>query len=185
MKTEIAVLGGGCFWCLEAAFSELPGILGVQSGYAGGQRPNPTYEQVCSGLTGHAEVVKITFDPDTISYAALLEFFFALHDPTTPNRQGADVGRQYRSIILTRDAEQAQTAQKVIAHLTAEQVFSNPIVTQVQPLDKFYPAEDYHQQYYQKNRQAGYCRVVIEPKLAKLRSRVQTILKETRNEKSR
>jgi len=166
---EKATLGGGCFWCLEAAFLELRGVTDVVPGYAGGHVPDPTYEQVCMGTTGHAEVVQITFDPSVISYRDLLEVFFALHDPTTPDRQGNDVGPQYRSIILYHDEQQRQTAEAVIRELEASGVYEAPIVTEVVPLKAFYPAEPYHHRYYQRHPWQPYCRVVIAPKLAKLR----------------
>lgn len=166
---EKATLGGGCFWCLEAAFLELRGVIDVVPGYAGGHVPNPTYEQVCTGTTGHAEVVQITFDPEELSYADLLHIFFALHDPTTPNRQGNDVGPQYRSIILYHDAIQHQTAQALIQELENSRTYTLPIVTEVQPFTAFYPAEPYHHRYYQRHPWQPYCQVVIAPKLAKLR----------------
>ena len=168
-EKEVATLGGGCFWCLEAVFDELQGVEQVVSGYAGGHVPNPTYQQVCTGTTGHAEVVQITFDPQVISYRDLLHVFFAVHDPTTPNRQGADVGPQYRSIILYHDEGQKQVAEEVIAELEAAGVWANPIVTEVVPFQAFYPAEAYHQQYFKRNPWQPYCQVVIAPKLAKLR----------------
>jgi peptide-methionine (S)-S-oxide reductase len=168
-ETRVATLGGGCFWCLEAVFDELQGVERVVSGYAGGHVPNPTYQQVCTGTTGHAEVVQITFDPRVISFRELLQVFFAVHDPTTPNRQGADVGPQYRSIILYHDQEQKEIAEQVIAELEAARVWPNPIVTEVVPLQAFYPAEEYHQQYFKRNPQQPYCQVVIVPKVAKLR----------------
>ncbi len=168
-KTEIATLGGGCFWCLEAVYDQLNGVLNVESGYAGGHVPNPTYEQVCTGRTGHAEVVQVTFDPAIISYREILEIFFAIHDPTTLNRQGADVGTQYRSVIFYHSPEQKQAAEAMIAELEARRVFANRIVTEVVPLNAFYPAEDYHQEYYQNHPGQPYCRVVIAPKLDKFR----------------
>ena len=167
---EIATFGGGCFWCIEAVFEELDGVERVVSGYAGGRRPNPTYEQVCAGATGHAEVIQVEYDPAKITYAELLEFFFAFHDPTTMNRQGPDAGTQYRSIILTHDDRQADVAREVIAKLSAVQTFDAPIVTQVEPLEDFWPAEEYHQGYYRRNPERGYCAAMIAPKLAKLRS---------------
>lgn len=166
---ETATLGGGCFWCVEAVLSDLRGVERVESGYAGGSQPDPTYEQVCSGRTGHAEVVQVTFDPKTISYADLLEVFFATHDPTTLNRQGADIGTQYRSVIFTHSAEQDATAREVIAELTARGVWPDPIVTEVVPAAPFYAAEGYHQRYYERNEYQPYCRAVIAPKVAKLR----------------
>jgi peptide-methionine (S)-S-oxide reductase len=166
---EVATLGGGCFWCLEAVYDELKGIDSVVSGYAGGQVRNPTYQQVCSETTGHAEVVQITFDPRVISYAELLDVFFTIHDPTTLNRQGNDVGTSYRSIILYHSPEQQATAERKIAELTATHTWDGPIVTQVQPFTEFYPAEDYHQEYYQNNQFQPYCMFVVRPKVAKAR----------------
>jgi peptide-methionine (S)-S-oxide reductase len=161
-----ATLGGGCFWCVEAVFETFEGVRSVVSGYAGGSTPNPAYEQVCSGNTGHAEVVQIEFDPSKISYEQLLEVFWATHDPTTPNRQGADTGTQYRSIILTHDDEQKQIAER--SKTAAAKRFSDPIVTEIVPLTTFYPAEEYHQDYFKKNPNAPYCAYVISPKLQKL-----------------
>ena len=165
-KTEIADFGGGCFWCMEAVFERLPGVLSVTSGFAGGTTENPTYQQVCTETTGHAEVTEIEFDPAKISYDKLLEVFWQAHDPTTLNRQGADEGTSYRSIILYRDKKQQLLAEK--SKLAAQENFRNPIVTEIVPLKKFYKAEDYHQQYYDHNSNAGYCQVVIAPKLEKL-----------------
>jgi peptide-methionine (S)-S-oxide reductase len=165
-KTEIADLGGGCFWCMAAVFERLPGVISVTSGFAGGTTPNPTYEQVCTETTGHAEVTEIVFDPAKISYAKLLDVFWQAHDPTTLNRQGADVGTSYRSIILYRNEKQRLEAEK--SKLAAQADFKNPIVTEIVPLKQFYPAEDYHQQYYDNNTNAAYCQVVIAPKLEKL-----------------
>ena len=164
-----ATLGGGCFWCLEAIFERLEGVEKVVSGYAGGQRPNPTYEQVCSGATGHAEVIQVTFDPAVIAYRDLLEVFFAFHDPTTLNAQGPDVGTQYRSIILTDSPAQEAIARELVAQLTSENVFGAPIVTEIRPLDTFWPGEAYHQQYYRRNPDRAYCSAMIAPKVAKLR----------------
>ncbi len=166
---EQATLGGGCFWCLEAVFLELKGVTRVQSGYAGGQVPDPTYEQVCTGRTGHAEVVQVDFDPAELSYADLLKVFFSIHDPTTLNRQGADVGTQYRSVIFTQSPKQEATAREVIRALTAEALFDAPIVTQVEPLDRFYPAEEVHQEYFARNPYQPYCTAVVAPKVAKFR----------------
>ena len=171
-----AVLGGGCFWCLEAVFQKLKGVTQVTSGYAGGQTADPDYRSVCSGSTGHAEVVQVEFDPAVISFDDLLEIFFAIHDPTTLNRQGADIGTQYRSVIFYADESQHETAKAVIARLSDEGMFRNPIVTQVEPLTRFYPAEDYHQDYYQQNAPMPYCQVVIEPKLAKARERFAELM---------
>jgi peptide-methionine (S)-S-oxide reductase len=169
--TETALFGGGCFWCIEAVIERLEGVSRVVSGYAGGKAPNPTYEQVCSGTTGHAEVVQVEFDPSVISYRDLLLVFFAMHDPTTLNRQGADVGTQYRSVIYYLDQAQRETAQAVIAELDAQGIWGGPIVTRVEAAPVFYAAEQYHQQYFQRNPNAGYCQVVIAPKVAKLRQK--------------
>jgi peptide-methionine (S)-S-oxide reductase len=165
-KTEIADFGGGCFWCMEAVFERLPGVVSVTSGFAGGTTENPTYPEVCTETTGHAEVTEIEFDPAKISYDKLLEVFWQAHDPTTLNRQGADEGTSYRSIILYRDKKQELLAEK--SKLAAQENFKHPIVTDIVPLKKFYKAEDYHQQYYDNNSNAGYCQVVIAPKLEKL-----------------
>ena len=169
--SEIATLGGGCFWCVEAVLKPLDGVLDVVSGYAGGRVANPTYEQVCGKKTGHAEVVQVTFDPAFVSYRDVLGVFFATHDPTTLNRQGADVGTQYRSIVLYHSPEQQQTAQAVMAELQANRVWDAPIVTQVEPLEAFYPAEDYHQDYFARNPNQPYCQIVISPKVAKFRQK--------------
>jgi peptide-methionine (S)-S-oxide reductase len=168
MNEENAVLGGGCFWCLEAIFQGQPGIKSVTSGYAAGKTLHPTYEEVCSGQTGHAEVVKITFDPAIVSYEKIIDLFWDAHDPTTLNRQGADRGTQYRSIIIAENATQRQTAEKSLA--TAQSRFSNPIVTQIIDRVEFYPAEAYHQDFYERNSAHPYCRAVIVPKLQKLQS---------------
>lgn len=169
MPTPTATLAGGCFWCLEAAFTRVPGVTGVESGYTGGHTANPTYQQVCTGETGHAEAVRVTFESDVVSYRDLLDIFFAFHDPTTLNRQGGDVGTQYRSAIFYADPEQERTAREKIAELEAERVFDEPIVTELAPLAAWYPAEPYHRDYYERNPEQAYCRVVIAPKLAKLR----------------
>ena len=176
-SVEVATLGGGCFWCLEAAYLELRGIERVVSGYAGGELPNPTYEQVCGGRTGHAEVVQISFDPDVISYRELLEVFFTIHDPTTPNRQGNDVGPQYRSIVLYHSPEQQATAEEVIREFGAAGTWDAPIVTEVKPLEQFYPAEEYHQNYFARNPYQPYCQFVVAPKVAKVRQRYMQRLK--------
>ncbi|HKY04764.1 MAG TPA: peptide-methionine (S)-S-oxide reductase MsrA [Blastocatellia bacterium] len=168
-KREVATLGGGCFWCLEAVFKDLRGVENVVSGYAGGEVANPTYTQVCSGATGHAEVVQLTFDPAQVSFKEILEVFFTIHDPTTLNRQGADVGTQYRSAIFYHTPEQRAAAEQVISEMQQAGIWRSPIVTQVAPAPAFYPAEDYHQQYYEQNPNQPYCRVVIEPKVAKFR----------------
>ena len=175
--TQTAVLGGGCFWCVEAAFNQLQGVQGVVSGYMGGHVQNPSYQQVCSGKTGHVEVAEITFDPDVISYEDLLEVFFTVHDPTTVNRQGSDMGEQYRSVIFYRDEEQHQTAQKVIAELTKERAFKDPIVTAIEPASTFYPAEDYHQNYLANNPYQPYCMFVVSPKVKKIREKFAARLK--------
>lgn len=171
MTLETATLGGGCFWCLEAVFEPLRGVQKVVSGYAGGTGENPSYREVCSGTTGHAEVVQVTFDPAVLTYRDLLEIFFAMHDPTTVNRQGADVGTQYRSVIFWHTEEQRRTAETVISELNAGKTWDHAIVTQVAPAPTFYPAEDYHQGYYRGNPNQGYCVAVINPKVAKLRAK--------------
>jgi peptide-methionine (S)-S-oxide reductase len=177
--SELATLGGGCFWCLEPIFEELRGVGQVLPGYAGGRVPNPTYHQVCGGGTGHAEVVQVEFDPSVISYADLLRVFLTVHDPTTLNRQGADIGTQYRSAIFYHSPEQKATAEQVIAEIGREGIWSRPIVTEVAPLTAFYPAEDYHVDYYANNPNQGYCRVVIDPKVAKFRKTFRDRLKGT------
>lgn len=166
---QLATFGGGCFWCVEAVFLELKGVQKVVSGYAGGTVPNPTYEQICSGTTGHAEVIQITFDPAVISYDQLLTVFWHVHDPTTLNRQGADVGTQYRSTIMVHDAEQRSIAEASKAKTEASGLWKDPIVTEIVPLDVFYPAETYHQDYYNRNPRQGYCSFVIAPKMQKFR----------------
>ncbi len=168
MTTEIATVGGGCFWCLEAVYQQLRGVLQVESGYSGGARPDPTYEQVCSGTTGHAEVVRISFDPAVLSYRDILEIFFTIHDPTTLNRQGHDVGTQYRSVIYTHTDAQIATARQVMAEMAT--VWDGPIVTELADAPVFYKAEAYHQDYYLNNPMQSYCLFVVEPKVAKLRS---------------
>jgi peptide-methionine (S)-S-oxide reductase len=173
----VATLGGGCFWCLEAVFDQLKGVSDVVSGYAGGHQANPTYQQVCTGTTGHAEVVQITFDPQVVSFRDLLNVFFTIHDPTTLDRQGADVGPQYRSAIFTHNDGQQAVAQQAIAELDAAGLWSDPIVTEIVPLDVFYPAEDYHQEYFARNPNQGYCQVVIAPKVAKFRQKYLAQLK--------
>jgi peptide-methionine (S)-S-oxide reductase len=165
--TETAVLGGGCFWCLEAVFQEVAGVLHVESGYTGGAQPDPTYEQVCSGATGHAEVVKLEFDPAVIGYRELLEIFFTIHDPTTLNRQGNDVGTQYRSVIYHQSPEQEATARQVIAAMA--HVWDAPIVTELAPAQPYFKAEDYHQDYFRQHPLQGYCAFVVAPKVAKFR----------------
>lgn len=167
-EREIAVMGGGCFWCLEAIFRRLQGVNGVESGYAGGRTHNPTYEEVSAGTTGHAETVKINFNPAFLAYRELLKVFFEFHDPTTLNRQGRDEGEQYRSIILYADEEQKRTAEELIRELEEKKTYSRSIVTEVKPLRRFYKAEEYHQNYYGKHPQGAYCQAVIRPKLKKL-----------------
>jgi len=168
-QREVATLAGGCFWCLEAAFQDLKGVENVQSGYAGGQVANPSYEDVCTGTTGHAEVVQITFNPQVVSFEDLLHVFFTIHDPTTLNRQGADVGTQYRSAIFYHSPEQKATAERVIAELQAQKLWDEPVVTEIKPLTAFYPAEEYHRDYFRRNPTQGYCQAVIAPKVAKVR----------------
>ena len=175
--TETATLAGGCFWCLDAVYAELRGIERVVSGYTGGQLANPSYEQVCSGRTGHAEAVQITYDPSTISYRELLEVFFTIHDPTTLNRQGADVGTQYRSAIFYHSPKQQQTAQAVIDETNRSGIWGKPVVTQLVPLEAFFPAEEYHQNYFARNPYQPYCQVVIAPKVAKVRQKYLAQLK--------
>jgi peptide-methionine (S)-S-oxide reductase len=174
---QVATFGSGCFWCSEAVFSELQGVIKVEPGYAGGRAPNPTYEDVCTDTTGHAEVAQVTFDPSVITYRELLEVLFSTHDPTTLNRQGADEGTQYRSVIFYGDDGQRVEAEKIIKELTSEKVFRNPIVTEVVPLTVFYPAEDYHREYYRRNQSQPYCQAVIAPKLSKFRAHWKSKLK--------
>jgi len=176
-QTEIATFGAGCFWCVEAVFLELDGVVAVESGYSGGTVPNPTYEQVCAGTTGHAEVCRVIYDPAKIDYEDLLEAFWKTHDPTTPNRQGDDVGTQYRSVIFYQDQQQKDLAEKYLRQLDASGAFQNPIVTEIMPAAEFYKAEQYHQDYYRDNRQQFYCRVVISPKLEKFRKAFKDKLK--------
>jgi peptide-methionine (S)-S-oxide reductase len=176
-RRETATLGGGCFWCLEAVYDDLRGVESVVSGYAGGHVANPSYDAVCAGTTGHAEVVQVTFDPEEVSFREILDVFFTIHDPTTLNRQGADVGTQYRSAIFYASDEQKQAAEQAIRDLEAEEVWESPIVTEVVPLTEFYPAESYHQEYYARNPRAGYCQVVIAPKVSKFRKQYLDRLK--------
>ena len=177
-RVETATLAGGCFWCLDGAYRNLRGVIAVESGYAGGHVPSPTYEQICTGTTGHAEVVRVTFDRDAITFRDLLEIFFSLHDPTTLNRQGADVGTQYRSAVFTHDQVQRETAKAIVAELEREKVFDDPIVTEIAAVGDYYPGENYHQDYYRQNPNQGYCQVVVAPKLAKFRARYAARLKE-------
>jgi peptide-methionine (S)-S-oxide reductase len=168
-RAEIATLGGGCFWCLEAVFDELRGVQEVVSGYSGGTVPDPTYEQVCTGTTDHAEVVQVTFDPEDVSFREILEVYYSIHDPTTLNRQGADVGTQYRSVIFYHTPEQKRVAEEVIAQLDEAGVWNDPIVTEATPASAFYAAEDYHQEYFRRNQSQPYCQIVVAPKVAKFR----------------
>jgi peptide-methionine (S)-S-oxide reductase len=175
---EVATLGGGCFWCLEAVYDDLEGVVDVVSGYSGGHMLDPDYESVTKGNTGHAEVVQVTFDPQITSFKEILEVFFSIHDPTTLNRQGADVGTQYRSAVFYHTGGQKALAEEVIAEIEAAKIWAKPIVTEVSPLDVFYPAEDYHQEYYKRNPYQGYCQVVITPKVAKFRKKFAGKLKQ-------
>jgi len=178
MSREVATLAGGCFWCLEAVFDELQGVESVESGYMGGKTPRPTYEDVCGGNTGHAEVVRVTFDPAILSYPDLLGVFFSIHDPTTPNRQGNDVGTQYRSAIFFHSPEQERAARELVDRLTREKLFRNPIVTEIAPASEFHMGEDYHQEYFRRvGRGNPYCSAVIEPKVAKFRKHYMERLK--------
>jgi|SRR5271165_713456 len=176
-RTETATLGGGCFWCLEAVYKDLEGVRSVMSGYAGGHAANPSYKQVCSGTTGHAEVVQIVFDPDVVSYADLLRVFFTIHDPTTKDRQGNDVGTQYRSIILTHDDAQAATAKAVIQEIADARIYDAKLVTTIEPLTTFYQAEPEHHDYFARNPYTGYCQFVVAPKVAKFRKAFSDRLK--------
>jgi len=177
MSTQIATLAGGCFWCLEAVFDEVKGVHSVESGYAGGHVENPSYKQVCTGMTGHAEVTRITFDPDIVTYRDLLNVFFGIHDPTTLNRQGADVGTQYRSAIFYHNDDQKKIAEEVIKDLEAQKIFDKPIVTTLEEMDVFYIAEDYHQEYFANNPYQPYCAAVVAPKVAKFRKHYIDMLK--------
>ncbi len=176
---EIATLGGGCFWCTEAIFDELRGIEKVESGYSGGTVPDPSYEDVCNGDTGHAESIQVTFDPKQISFKEILQIFFTMHDPTTLNRQGADVGTQYRSVIFYHNPEQERVAKEVIKETNAAKIWKKPIVTEVAPFKEFFKAENYHQKYFKNNARQPYCQVVIAPKVAKLREHYREKLKST------
>ncbi|HJR06739.1 MAG TPA: peptide-methionine (S)-S-oxide reductase MsrA [Pyrinomonadaceae bacterium] len=176
-REELATLAGGCFWCLEAVFADLRGVARVVSGYAGGDVPNPTYKAVCTGTTGHAEVVQVAFDPNVVSFKELLEVFFTIHDPTTLNRQGGDIGTQYRSAIFYHSPEQKETATQMIEQINSAHIWDAPVVTQIEPLTVFYPAEDYHQDYYQNNASQPYCRAVIAPKVSKFRKQYLEKLK--------
>ncbi len=173
----LATFGGGCFWCTEAVYLRIEGVLGVRPGYAGGSVEDPTYEQVCSGSTGHAEVIQVRYDPARVPYARLLEVFFRTHDPTTPDRQGHDVGTQYRSIILAHDDGQRRAAEEVLRRLTEAKAYAAPIVTQIVPFERFYPAEAYHQDYFARNPTQGYCRAVVAPKVAKFEQAFPDLLR--------
>lgn len=175
--TEIATLGGGCFWCLEAVYEEMKGVEKVESGYSGGSVPEPSYEQICTGTTGHAEVVQVTFDPEVVSHREVLEVFFTIHDPTTLNRQGMDVGPQYRSVIFYHDEEQKRVAEEVLSEFAEADVWGKPIVTEISPLENYYRAEEYHQNYYRDNAYQPYCQVVVAPKVAKFRKQYLEKLK--------
>lgn len=176
---EIVTLGGGCFWCLEAVFDRLRGVISVESGYMGGAKPDPTYEEVCRGRTGHAEVVRVTFDPEVVTFREILEVFFVIHDPTTLNRQGNDVGSQYRSVVFYHTAEQKSAIEQVIAQLDAAKLWGDPIVTEIAAATTFYGAEDYHQQYFDRNSAQPYCQFVVAPKVAKFRKHFLEKLKKT------
>lgn len=177
IKTQTATLAGGCFWCLEAIYDSIKGVTSVESGYAGGHIPNPTYKQVCTGTTGHAEVVQVTFDPDIITFRDLVNIFFTIHDPTTLNRQGGDIGTQYRSAIFYHDETQKAAAEDVIKEITEAGVWDNPIVTEVVPLGEFFIAEDYHQEYFTNNPSQPYCRAVVAPKVAKFREKYAHLMR--------
>ncbi|MGI0070609.1 MAG: peptide-methionine (S)-S-oxide reductase MsrA [Thermoplasmata archaeon] len=177
-SSEVATLGGGCFWCTEAVFTELRGVERVEPGYSGGTVPNPSYEAVCTGRTGHAEVSQVTFDPRVLSYHDLLAVFFTVHDPTTKDRQGPDVGTQYRSVVFYHDERQRAVVEAVVRELEAEKLWSKRFVTQIVPFEAFYPAEDYHRDYYRRNPNGGYCRTVVAPKVAKFRSKFADRLKD-------
>ena len=176
-KKEVATLGGGCFWCTEAVFDDLKGVISVESGYSGGTVAAPSYEQVCTGKTGHAEVVQVSFDPGVISYEDLLRIFFTVHDPTTLNRQGNDTGTQYRSVIFYHDENQKRAAEKIMKEISDEKIWDDPIVTELSPFGAFYKAEGYHQEYFANNPNQGYCRIVIAPKVAKFRKHYSDRLK--------
>ncbi len=179
VSLEVATLAGGCFWCIEAVFREIDGVETVVSGYTGGTTVNPTYQRVCAGYTGHAEAVQVSFNPSNISYREILEIFFSVHDPTTLNRQGADVGTQYRSAIFYHNEEQKAVAEELVGELDKAHLWKKPIVTQIVPLDKFYPAEDYHQEYFPRNPEQAYCQMVISPKLNKFRQQWAKRLKKS------
>jgi methionine-S-sulfoxide reductase len=174
---ETVTLAGGCFWCLDAVYDQIRGVTSVESGYSGGTVKNPTYKQVCEGNTGHAEVVQVTFDPKVVTLRDLLEVFFVIHDPTTPDRQGADVGTQYRSAIFIRSPEQERVAREVIAEIAREKMYDDPVVTEIVPFQEFFKAEDYHQDYYENNPTQGYCRAVISPKVSKFRTKFAELLR--------
>jgi peptide-methionine (S)-S-oxide reductase len=175
-RLERATLGGGCFWCLEAVYQQIQGVKSVVSGYAGGARPNPSYESVCTGATGHAEIVDIEFDPETVSFRDLLEIFFVIHNPTTLNYQGNDHGTQYRSVIFTHSDEQAKIAHELVRELEESKIYADPVVTQIESAPIIYPAEDYHQNYFQQHPHQGYCAAVVAPKLAKFRAKFKSLI---------
>lgn len=182
--SEIATLGGGCFWCLEAVYQEMKGVQSVVSGYMGGRKPNPNYREVCGGDTGHIEVVQVTFDPNAVTYADVLQVFFAIHDPTSMDRQGNDAGEQYRSVIFYHSDAQHQTAEQTIANLNSQRIWSRPIVTQVRAAEPFYRAEDYHQNYYRDNPNQSYCAYIVEPKVRKFREKLSGLIAPARRESS-
>jgi peptide-methionine (S)-S-oxide reductase len=183
-QTETAVLGGGCFWCLEAVYQQMEGVLSVESGYMGGRTPDPTYREVCGGSTGHIEVVRVVFDPGIASYREILEVFFATHDPTTRDRQGNDTGSQYRSVIFYNSEEQRATAEQIVRELNAEHIWPDPIVTDIQPAQPFYRAEDYHQEYFRNNSQQPYCSFVVAPKVKKFREKFANRVKQSAAQRS-
>jgi peptide-methionine (S)-S-oxide reductase len=183
-QTETVVLGGGCFWCLEAVYQQMEGVLSVESGYMGGRKPEPTYREVCSGTSGHIEVVRVAFDPGVASFRDILEVFFAIHDPTTRDRQGNDVGSQYRSVIFYSSDEQRSAAEQIIRELTAEHIWQDPIVTEIQPATTFYRAEDYHQEYFRNNSQQPYCSFVVAPKVKKFREKFANRVKQSAAQRS-
>jgi len=180
-RSETAILGGGCFWCIEAVFDDLDGVLSVDSGYSGGMLANPGYEQVCTGKTGHAEVVRVNFDPDKISFSDILRVFFTVHDPTTLNRQGNDVGTQYRSVIFYRDSEQKRACEEIMHEIETANIWDKPLVTELSPFKEFFPAENYHQEYFANNPDKAYCRLVVAPKLEKFRKLYRDRLKKNRS----
>ena len=181
---EVATIGGGCFWCLEAVYLDLEGVHRVQSGYSGGKAPNPTYEEVCQGTTGHAEVIQVHFEPEMTTFREILEVFFAIHDPTTPNRQGADTGTQYRSVIFYHTSKQKEVGEKLIGELEGQGLWSGHVVTEISAFEEFFPAESYHDDYFRRNSGQPYCQAVINPKIAKFRARFASKLKSNRGGES-